>query len=285
MPTMIRHTGRWCPRRAFTIVELLCVCAVIAVLTGLLLPALAGAREAARTAACFSNLRQLILANDTYAGDNRSCYAPGAADILANRTRWFGARASISQQFDSEGGPLSDYLGAAGGAAVRRCATFSPVVGPASFERGCGGYGYNNAYIGVRWRNNGGTRTVETDRSGSPIAVFAQPAAVIAFADCALFAGTPGSAGSVNLIEYSFAEPRRWPSDTSSRPDPSIHFRHGAGRSGKPGGSTGVAWLDGHVSTETRTFTWSSGIYGTPAADTLLGWPGVTDDNTLFGGP
>jgi prepilin-type N-terminal cleavage/methylation domain-containing protein/prepilin-type processing-associated H-X9-DG protein len=268
------------PTAGFTLIELLCVCAVIALLTGLLLPALAGAREAGRGAACSSNLRQLSLANDVYAGDNRAGYAPGAPDFLANRTRWFGARASLSLPFDNEGGPLSEYLGGTGGQAVRRCGSFAPATSGNAFERGCGGYGYNTAFVGVRGRWSGDAWTVETDRSGSPVAVFADPSSVIGFADTAMFAG----ANTANLIEYSFAEPRRWPSDPAQRPDPSVHFRHGSGRSGKVSGEAGIAWLDGHVSTATRAFTWSSGVYGTPPTDPLLGWPGAADNNTLFGG-
>lgn len=270
--------------RAFTLVELLCVCGVIALLTGLLLPSLAGAREAGRTAACSSSLRQLGIANDVYSSDNRASYAPGAPDFLVNRTRWFGARVSASQAFDSEGGPLSDYLGATGGAAVRRCGTFIPGTGVGAFERGCGGYGYNNAFVGVRgrWAANTGAWTVETDRSGAPVAAFANPTAVIGFADCAMFAG-PASA---NLVEYSFAEPRRWPANPSARPDPSLHFRHGrtSVNAGGTAGGAGVSWLDGHVTTVARSFTWSSGIYGTPPSDPLLGWPGEADNNSLFGG-
>jgi prepilin-type processing-associated H-X9-DG protein len=275
------HLGR--RGRAFTLIELLCCCAIVALMTGLLLPALAGAREAGRAAACSSNLRQLVIANDVYSGEHRSSYAPGAPDFLANRTRWFGARASLSQAFDSEGGSLSDYLGATGGSAVRRCAAFFPATSPGAFERGCGGYGYNQAFVGVRgrWTGTGNdTWMVETDRSGALSCGFANPAGVIAFADAAMFAG----ASTAGLIEYSFVEPRRWPGSPATRPDPSMHFRHGPTRGGCPPGVANTAWLDGHVAPAFRAFTWSSGIYGTPLNDPLLGWPGETDDNSLFGG-
>ena len=77
-------------RRAFTIVELMVVCGIIAVLIGMLLPALSRARAQAASVQCKSNLRQLYVFLQTYVNENRGWLFPVGPDGFDGRPTTLG---------------------------------------------------------------------------------------------------------------------------------------------------------------------------------------------------
>lgn len=109
--------------RAFTLIELLVVVAIIALLVGVLLPALAKGREAGRAATCLSNHRQNFVLLRAYADDNRG-WGPALGEPYQTLPNW----ALVIQSSGGRLGSGSADLYVAGSSLV--CPSIRAAVGP-----------------------------------------------------------------------------------------------------------------------------------------------------------
>ena len=140
-------------RRGFTLVELLVVIGIMVMLMTLVLPSFQRVRLMAKRAACGSNLRQLIIAINTYAGENKGLLPPHrlVPGTSPNPARWWGIDQESRDLGEQPYGELFVYADNPG---VFHCPAILPEAAEAGAEYDWAftarevGYGYNAFFLG-----------------------------------------------------------------------------------------------------------------------------------------
>lgn len=212
-------------RRAFTLVEMLVVVAVIGVLAGLMLPALGRSRTTAHRVRCVSNQHQLGLAAQMYWDDNDGAafrYLVGPTNN--GRTYWFGwiendSAGEGNRKFDPEAGALYPYLQGRG---IETCPSLDYLSDQFKLKAtgAAYGYGYN----------------LSLSPFGRPpvsVAQITRPSEVVLFADSAQVNDfqAPASPERPMLEEFYYV--------STNATERTAHFRHQQ--------SASVVFCDGHA--------------------------------------
>lgn len=219
-------------KKAFTLIELLVVIAILAMLIGILMPALAKARQQGKAAVCLSNLHQMFIAAQNYASNNDDYYPPAylldpdPMDPLAINAAWdfTSTKDWNTMEESSEPGILwQDEVVEE----LHQCPSFR---GESNSSSVYSGYNYNTSYIG-----HGSAETVSTPAKASGINNSYK---------CALFGDGQYYDGANKFMRSP------WTHDGDL-----FSFRAAGTQGYRHSNKTNVAWCDGHVSSQRELYT------------------------------
>lgn len=250
---------------AFTLVELLVVIGIIALLIGLLLPALNRAREHAKATQCLSNLRQLGLAAHVYAAGNHGSL-PQA--LNSETDNW-----DFNSDDPTQVIPGILWTGRTN-AEVQLCPNFQPPATVAAADR-YSGYNYNTSYLGAGYG--------ETMPSGAPRWTPAKLGSLRRACETAMF-GDGHYAGGAN--RYMRAPILM--SGTSIGDGSTMALRLAGTQGYRHLGRTNVCYVDGHAASVkdryTRSARLSAGGLVYAAAQAAPGTGFLSADNSAYDG-
>ncbi|MFA6714264.1 MAG: prepilin-type N-terminal cleavage/methylation domain-containing protein [Victivallaceae bacterium] len=262
------NTARKTIQAIFTLVELLVVIVVIAILAGMLLPALGQAREKGKGINCINNLKQIGTASMQYLTDfayhmpGYSTYSMTGACLM-----WIGRR-NDERYVDLKEGVIAPYIGK--NPEVLVCPGWrGEVDSDHQYYKGTG-YGYSIYGAGSQEYFGPDASYSANTGAGWKDGIAKNPSRIVAFADAI---GTGSSKGLGTTFLYAPLKVQDGEEkDTAADHSNNMHFRHNR--------QAGVLWLDGHVTSEGISFPGSDADPW--YMENNVGNIGAKDNNLLY---